>query len=551
MTTKTLNTETIPAEKQENKCTDHTISLCMIVKNEEENLIRCLDSVKGFIDEIIVVDTGSTDRTVEIAEGYGAKIFYHPWEGSFSKARNYSLQYATCDWILILDADEELAGEDAPRLKETAKNSGCPVISFVIKNIYKDSTQEGHAQMVRLYKNFSGVHYNGIVHNAIQYSGECFYSSLTVIHHGYNLSNEKMEEKFIRTSTLLKEQIEKDPHNPVPYSYLGVAYMDRCMYDDAIRNCSKAISLAEESGFNKKDFLVSYYIVSAAYFEQNRFKDSKIYALQSIELDNHFLDGYCLLSFAYYNLNEYDKFMEASENYLATWNRITKPYSSTAESSLHQTRENSEQETEPQSKVIYHTIGHKWKIHLLRGVSYLSNNQNESGNSEIEKAISESTDMEDTLMLLGNFYFENNDIEKAEDTYRKLLDINNNAVNALFNLGHIRFQKGDMNDTLSFWKKSVELEPALIDIRLLICKINITLGNIEDVVVDCDQLLQILNMPRATTIESLSDLGNIFNLISNNLKEGDDVQSAETAYGICDDLKRIDSNNDSYASTSI
>ena len=186
---------------------------------------------------------------------------------------------------------------------------------------------------------------------------------------------------------------------------------------------------------------------------------------------------------------------------------------------------------------------------MLRGVSYLSNNQNESGNSEIDKAISESTDMEDTLMLLGNFYFENNNIDKAEDTYRKLLDINKNEVNALFNLGHIRFKKGDMDETLSLWQKTVELEPTLIDIRLLICKINITLGNFEDVVLDCDQLLQVLNMPRATTIESLNDLGNIFNLISNNLKEENDVQSAETAYRICDDLKRLEATDTLCAST--
>ncbi len=106
-----------------------------------------------------------------------------------------------------------------------------------------------------------------------------------------------------------------------------------------------------------------------------------------------------------------------------------------------------------------------------------------------------------------------------------------------------------MNETLSFWQKSVELEPTLIDIRLLICKINITLRNFEDVVVDCDQLLQVLNMPRATTIESLNDLANIFNSISNNLKEGDDEQSAETAYRICKDLEQFESNDTSCVST--
>jgi len=250
--------------------------------------------------------------------------------------------------------------------------------------------------------------------------------------------------------------------------------------------------------------------------------------MKSVKLDNHFLDGHCLLAFANYNLKEYDRFMEATEDYLAAWSRITNSYSSKTESG-------------EVTDVIYHTIGHKWKIHLLRGFCYLSNNQNEFGNSEINKAINESSDMENCLTLLGNYYFENDSIDKAEDTYKRLLDINKNAVNALFNLGHIKFQKKDLNATLSFWKKAVEIAPDSFDIRLLICKVNITLGNFEDIIVGCDQLLQILNMSRDLTIESLSDMGNIFDLIGKNLKERNEVQPAETAYRICKEFKQLES----------
>ena len=531
----------------ENSEINSTISLCMIVKNEEENLPRCLYSIKDYVDEIIIVDTGSTDRTVEIANDFGAKVFIHPWEGNFSKARNYSLKYATCDWILILDADHELEKADAHKLSETIKDKEANYVFFRVYDTYKESKNLAVYDFGLLFRNHLGFHYSGIVHNALITTDAIIKkSNIRIYHHGYNLSEEKMDEKFERTSTLLKKQIETDSHNPVPHMYLGISYMDRRMYESAIKHSKRAISLSEDNGSNKIDFLVSYYIVSAAYFELNEFKESEIYALKSVEMDNSYLDGYCLLAFAYYNLKEYDKFIEASEKYLTAWSDITNSYSPEP---LPHHNGNGETETGSPLSVVYHTIGHKWKIHLLRGVSYLSNNQNESGNSEIDKAISESTDMEETLMLLGNFYFENNNIDKAEDTYRKLLDINKNEVNALFNLGHIRFKKGDMNETLSLWQKSVELEPTLIDIRLLICKINITLGNFEDVVVDCDQLLQVLNMPRATTIESLNDLGNIFNLISNNLKEENDVQSAETAYRICDDLKRLETTDTLCAST--
>src|SRR3989304_7047785 len=99
-----------------------TLSLCMIVKNEEQFLGQCLDSVQDIVDEMIIVDTGSTDSTVEIARRYGAQIFHHPWQGSFSEARNYGLQYATGDWILQMDADEELEKADIPILKKVLRS---------------------------------------------------------------------------------------------------------------------------------------------------------------------------------------------------------------------------------------------------------------------------------------------------------------------------------------------------------------------------------------------------------------------------------------------
>jgi len=94
------------------------LSLCMIVKNEEANLSRCLDSVKDIVDEIIIIDTGSTDNTVRIAESYGAKVFSIQWNDDFSEARNASLEKANGKWILLMDADDELAQEDRHKVRD-------------------------------------------------------------------------------------------------------------------------------------------------------------------------------------------------------------------------------------------------------------------------------------------------------------------------------------------------------------------------------------------------------------------------------------------------
>ena len=101
-----------------------TISLCMIVKNEESCLGKCLDSLKGIVDEMIVVDTGSTDNTINIAKERGAKVFNFKWTGDFSDARNYAFSLATCDYIYSADADEELDEENRQRFLKLKKDIG-------------------------------------------------------------------------------------------------------------------------------------------------------------------------------------------------------------------------------------------------------------------------------------------------------------------------------------------------------------------------------------------------------------------------------------------
>ena len=99
-----------------------TLSLCMITKNEEQFLADCLNSVKNIVDEIILVDTGSSDKTVEIAKSFEAKIHFFEWCDDFAAARNESLKYATKEWILILDADEIISKSDGLKIKELINN---------------------------------------------------------------------------------------------------------------------------------------------------------------------------------------------------------------------------------------------------------------------------------------------------------------------------------------------------------------------------------------------------------------------------------------------
>lgn len=144
------------------------ISLVLIVKNEEKDLPRCLDSFKDIVKEIIIVDTGSTDRTVEIAKSYGARVEYFEWCDDFAAARNESLKYASCEWILRTDADEYIEESEKIKLLHCA-NSGladayiCPTISIVEKG-------EDVVENVRLIKNHLGITYEYPIHETIAMS---------------------------------------------------------------------------------------------------------------------------------------------------------------------------------------------------------------------------------------------------------------------------------------------------------------------------------------------------------------------------------------------
>ena len=112
-----------------------TISLCMIVKNEERVLGRCLESVQEIADEIIIVDTGSEDRTKEIAEKYHARVFEQEWQDDFSRARNYSFSHAEMDYCMWLDADDIITKSEALKLKrwkeETDESSDVIMLRYV------------------------------------------------------------------------------------------------------------------------------------------------------------------------------------------------------------------------------------------------------------------------------------------------------------------------------------------------------------------------------------------------------------------------------------
>jgi glycosyltransferase involved in cell wall biosynthesis len=146
------------------------VSLCLIVKDEEPNLDACLASVDGLFDEIVVVDTGSTDRTKEIARRHGAKVFDFPWVDSFAAARNASLEHATSQWIFWLDADDRLDAENRQTFRALLATLGDENAAYALKCRCLPDPTTGAVTVVdhvRLFRNRPDVRWRYRVHEQI------------------------------------------------------------------------------------------------------------------------------------------------------------------------------------------------------------------------------------------------------------------------------------------------------------------------------------------------------------------------------------------------
>lgn len=164
-----------------------TVSLCMIVKNEEENLGKCLKSLQGIVDEMIVVDTGSEDRTVDIAKEFGAKVYDFKWTGDFSEARNYSFSLATCDYIYSADADEELDEDNRQRfirLKKDIEELDIDIVQMYYCNQLSFRTVYNYDRELRpkLFKRVRNFRWEDPIHEQVVIDPVICNSEVEIIH---------------------------------------------------------------------------------------------------------------------------------------------------------------------------------------------------------------------------------------------------------------------------------------------------------------------------------------------------------------------------------
>ncbi|KAF6621128.1 glycosyltransferase [Paenibacillus polymyxa] len=229
-----------------------TISLVMIVKNEEAVLKRCLDSAVENVDEIVIVDTGSTDRTKLIAADYKAKIFDYQWNHNFADARNFALEQSTTDWCMILDADEFIINEckdiinafiaDGPQIGRVKHTS---------KFISEDGLNYEHCYISRIIPSY--CRYVGNVHEQIQSDLPRVKLNVEIMHDGY------MEtQKHDRNIPLLQKAIEEHPDTSYYYYQIAKEYRGLGDAEKEFNNLKKAYKLMDHKETISTSIIVNY-----------------------------------------------------------------------------------------------------------------------------------------------------------------------------------------------------------------------------------------------------------------------------------------------------
>lgn len=281
-----------------------TLGVCMIVKNEEEMLPGCLDSIKG-VDEIVIVDTGSADKTIEIAKKYTTDLHFYKWHDDFSAARNYAISKCTADWLLIIDADERLRSSigDLRQAVKAANDTGKIFITVI--NHIVDGNSWGRAIMahnpIRIFRRLPEIRYEKPIHNYLTHEGHpvdprMAYSSDLEIESGYSPSHDKDPDRTIR---ILTKELDEDPNSLRSLYFLALEYLHKKGDGDkALPLLQKYFALAFRQPWTN-EFADVCYLMGTIYVNKEDWQNAVSCAMTSIAAWYTFKAPYVMLSNLY------------------------------------------------------------------------------------------------------------------------------------------------------------------------------------------------------------------------------------------------------------
>ncbi|HLN32178.1 MAG TPA: FkbM family methyltransferase [Gemmataceae bacterium] len=247
------------------------VSLCMIVRDNARTIEACLTSIKPWVDEMVVVDTGSKDETPAIAKRLGARVYDFPWCDSFAAARNESIRHARGEWIFWMDSDDTMDADNGRKLRDLMQQPVDPSIyGFIMQVHCPGAGEDGETDVtvvdhVKLFRNLPELRFERRIHEQVlrpirHAGGEVVATDIFVVHSGYDHSPEGQERKKIRDLHLLELELADNPNEPFTLFNLGMTYADLKQFPEAMSFLRRSIAVSgpEESHLRKAYALLVY-----------------------------------------------------------------------------------------------------------------------------------------------------------------------------------------------------------------------------------------------------------------------------------------------------
>ncbi|MGA9293864.1 MAG: glycosyltransferase [Ignavibacteriaceae bacterium] len=299
------------------------LTLSMIVKNEEKYLYDCLKSVNDFADEIVLVDTGSSDNTINIAKEFNVKVYNYSWIDDFSAARNFALGKSTGQWILYLDADERLSRKSINELKNIIKGNDLTGYRCTVKSVDEVNGNPNFMKYTRLFHNNPNIKFTGKIHEQIDDSliengYQISDTTVEIIHIGYNVADKDLKNKAVRNLKILKDEFEKNKSSYYAYQ-LANTYTTLENYDEANKYYKLSVN---GNNLNKEYKAFAYLNLSGYEFRKNNLDNAIEYLDKGLknDLSNPLLN--LLASEIFFRINKIDESFKFCRIALNENNRI-------------------------------------------------------------------------------------------------------------------------------------------------------------------------------------------------------------------------------------
>lgn len=299
-----------------------TLSICMIVRNEEKYIDDCLKSMMPLIEnniaEFVIVDTGSTDKTIEICRKYTENIYYFQWIDDFSMARNYSISKANGDYIFIQDADQCVDKNSINALVSlfnSKEYKNYNTIYIKLRNYLNESLKEySDLKFPLIFKNDGNFKYIGAVHNQPVFTEPIKFTDIQINHFGYILDDKKKLTKFNRTATILKKELSKDPKNHYYMFQLAKSYNSIGNFEDSMYQVNTYLKLISKK--IDKESLKYYRTAAQTYYLNNMFFKTIDICNDVLKVFPYFLDCIYLKGLSLNKIKSYDESIGLLNSYL-------------------------------------------------------------------------------------------------------------------------------------------------------------------------------------------------------------------------------------------